>query len=332
MPKISVIIPCYNAEKFIRQCLVSVLSSKFTDYEVIVIDDCSTDKTISEVEKFSSSFDGRLKILSTQKNSGGAGIPRNLGIKSATGKYITFVDNDDMILPTALGNFFEVAEEFNADVVHTEKHFAFYDFGNGNFEKKDLLLQSDEPLDSLTNEIISETNDLNERINKYVEGKFFWLPWGKFYRRSFLLNNEIKFPQIKFSEDMFFCFKCMCLAENYVRVPFVTNIHRIRHDSTSKKYVESSEGVQEWLGVILPLIEKVDDFMNTNDFFTNNPAYHQSVLKFFIDMHFKFIQSLFNGVQVHEIQRIFFDKLDKQNYQQSKNILLAYLCTKFFGK
>lgn len=128
-PKISVIIPLYNAEKFIRQCLISVLASKFKDYEVLVVDDCSTDNSVAEVKKLTAHFDGRLKLLSTEKNSGGAGVPRNVGIKNAAGKYVTFIDNDDMILPDALGNFFETAEFYNADVVHTVKNYVFYDAG-----------------------------------------------------------------------------------------------------------------------------------------------------------------------------------------------------------
>ena len=88
-PQISVIIPMYNAEKYIRQCLISVLASKFKNYEVLVVDDCSTDNSVAEVRKLLPHFDGRLKLLSTEKNSGGAGIPRNIGIKNAAGKYVT---------------------------------------------------------------------------------------------------------------------------------------------------------------------------------------------------------------------------------------------------
>ena len=80
-PKISVIVPMFNAEKFIRQCLISVLASKFADYEVIIVDDCSSDNSVAEVEKLLPHFNGRLKIIRMEKNSGGAGIPRNIGIK-----------------------------------------------------------------------------------------------------------------------------------------------------------------------------------------------------------------------------------------------------------
>ena len=169
---VSVIIPLYNAEKFIRQTLISVLASKFSDYEVLVVDDCSTDNSVAEVEKLLGHFDGRLKIFSTDKNSGGAGVPRNVGLKNSSGKYVTFVDNDDMILPNALGDFFDVAEKFHADVVHTEKFFAFNDTGESNFKREELILRKDEagkPVEVPT----LETNDLRERIRRYADGKFF---------------------------------------------------------------------------------------------------------------------------------------------------------------
>lgn len=316
-PEISVIVPTYNAEKFIRQCLISILASKFENYEVILVDDCSTDKTLAEVKNISEHFAGKLKIISTKKNSGGAGIPRNFGIAAATGKYITFVDNDDMILPTTLQNFFDVAENFNADVVHTEKNFIFNDFGDGKFNRADLLLQSDEPHDSLIEEITPETDNLNERIEKYIEGKFFWLPWGKFFRRDFLIENKIEFPQIKFSEDMIFCFKCMCLAKNYIRVPFVTNIHRVRANSVSQKF-----SVRDWLGVTLNVIENIDDFMNKNNF-----DFNCKVQNFFIDKHFGFIKNFFADMKNSEVQEIFADEIFKQKNSRGKNILLSYLCT-----
>ena len=105
-PKVSVIIPLYNAEKYIRECLISVLASKFQDYEVLVVDDCSTDNSLAEVKKLLLHFNGRLKIFSTEKNSGGPGIPRNIGLKNSVGKYVTFLDNDDLIIANALGKFF----------------------------------------------------------------------------------------------------------------------------------------------------------------------------------------------------------------------------------
>ena len=78
-PAVSVIIPMYNAEKYIGECLESLLLQTFQDFEVIVVDDCSTDNSFSIVESYIPKFDGRLKLTKTEKNSGGGGyVPRNI--------------------------------------------------------------------------------------------------------------------------------------------------------------------------------------------------------------------------------------------------------------
>lgn len=319
---VSVIIPLYNAEKYIRKCLISVLASKFTDYEVLVVNDCSTDNSVEEVKKLLPHFDGRLKILSTKKNSGGAGIPRNVGIKNAVGKYITFVDNDDFIMPTALGEFFELAEEFQADVVHTEQCLVFNDRGEISFKKEELFPYSTEPKSEFVNEPTLETDDLSERINRYLRGKFFWLPWGKFYRRDFLVKNKIDFPQVKFSEDMVFCFKCMCLAEKYLRIPNVTNIHRIRKGSASKGF-----DLRTWLTVIIKVVTAIENFMGGQKFFKHHFDLRYEILKFFIEKTFSFI-SFMSDCKPHEVHKVFYDELQNPAFNsKGKNLIAAYLYT-----
>ena len=325
-PKISVIIPMYNVEKYIRQCLISVLASKFKDYEVLVIDDCSKDNSVAEVEKLLSHFDGRLKVLSTEKNSGGAGIPRNIGIKNAAGKYISFVDSDDFILPTALGDFFELAEKFQADVVHTEKQLIFNDTGKNNFKWEELTLQKYEAGDCVEEPTFEP--ELGERIRRYAEGRFLWVPWGKLFRRDLILENKIDFPRMKTSSDMVFCFKCMCCAKNYLRIPNVTNIYRILKTSTSRKIFTSREGVNVWLSVVTIGLGSINGFMNEQKFFQQNPNSRREVLKFFIEKHFGMIKNLFQGVEPYEVQEIFYDELQNSEHDSKvKNLVSAYLYT-----
>lgn len=316
---VSVIIPLYNAEKYINQCLRSILAQKFTDFEVIIVDDCSTDKSLAEVGKFLPYFGGRLKILSTGRNSGGAGVPRNVGIKNASGKYVTFVDNDDLIMPNTLSDFFAAAEEFQADVVHTEKYIVFADNDLNSAQPK---IQSDEPKGEFVDKPTLEPKNLQERLNRYLRGKFFWLPWGKFYRRDFLLANKIEFPQVRFSEDMVFCFECMCLAEKYLRVPHVNNIHRIREDSTARNY-----NLQTWLVVVTKIAATVDNFMSEQEFFRSNSAFRYAVLKFIADKSFGWIKAFQEDVS-HEVYELFFDELQSPALdQKGKNIIAAYLYT-----
>ena len=324
-PKISVIIPAYNSEKYIHQCLISILSSNFTDYEIILVDDCSTDQTVAEVEKLLSHFEGRLKIISTEKNSGGAGVPRNLGIKFATGKYVTFVDNDDMILPTTLENFFEVAEKFSADVVHAEKYFAFY---GDDFQRENLQIYSNEP--DLTDEIVSDTKILEEKISRYLEGKIFCVPWGNLYKRNFLIENKIKFPELQFGEDGIFSFKVFCLAENYVRVPFVTNIHRIREDSLGRKILDTDEGFHLLLNYCLNVCEELENFSNKIKIDKKNFV---AVVENFLNDIFETFTNFFANISKYNLYRIFLAEISKpefEKFSRGKNILLAYLCTKQF--
>ena len=319
--KISVIIPMYNAEKFIRQCLISVLSSKFKDYEVIVVDDCSKDNSVAEVKKISAYFDGRLKLLSTEKNSGGAGIPRNIGIKNAAGKYITFIDNDDMILPTTLENFYDTAEFYGADVVYAEKYFILND--DAELKGKDLKVMFGTAIEDLIDVPTLESNDLGKRIRRYLAEQFFYLIWGKCYRRDFLLENKIDFPQMRFSEDLTFSFKCLCLAKKYLRIPHITNIRRQRKASTGRMIIDSRDGVKLWLKILSDNVLILEEFMRRIELGFD---IRRDFLKFCIDVHFDMIKNLFQGLEPHEVQKIFYDELQNPEMDsKGKNLIAAYL-------
>ncbi|MBR1646999.1 MAG: glycosyltransferase family 2 protein [Selenomonadaceae bacterium] len=325
--KISVIIPLYNAEKFIRQTLISVLASKFKDYEVLVVDDCSTDSSVAEAEKLLPHFDGRLKILSTEKNSGGAGVPRNVGIKNSAGKYICFLDADDFLLPTALGDFFDVAEKFSADVLHTEKFLTFDNTGESNFKREDLILRRDEtgkPVEVPT----LEPDDLHERIHRCAEGRFLWMPWGKLYRRTFLVENKIDFPDMAFTEDLVFGFECYICAKKYLRVPFVTNIYRMNQNSVSKKIISSRDGVKLWLRSVTDGMSFIAKFMDEHKFF-RQPDVKYLVADFLVPTYFRFIKNLFQGMKPHEVEEIFYDELQNPALNPTgKNLLVAHMCAK----
>ena len=122
-PAISIVIPLYNAEKYLVECLDSILAQTFQDFEVIVVDDCSIDGSRAIVENYFEKFGGRLKLSVMGKNSGSGALPRNKGLKLSRGEYIFFMDNDDLLTPTALEELYTVAKNFSADVVYLERHF-----------------------------------------------------------------------------------------------------------------------------------------------------------------------------------------------------------------
>lgn len=322
LPKISIVIPMYNTEKYIRQCLISVLTQKFQDYEVIIVDDCSKDNSVAEVEKLTEHFDGRLKLIKRDKQSGCAGIPRNQGIKAAKGKYIVFLDSDDMLLPTTLRDYFTIAEETKADVLHTEKVLIFNDDGKREFKRDELVLAANEAGD-FVEDITFENNDLAERISRYHKKFFFWPPWGKFFKRDLLIKNNITFPAMRMSEDMIFCFKCLCLAKNYVRIPQITYIYRERQGSFMRSHTDAETEMNKWLGVMVEGTNLLDEFMSRIKFFDENLDYRYLVIDFFVKQHFGFLKNLLSNLKPHEIEYLIYRYLNKNSAKTQA--LTAYL-------
>ena len=174
IPAISVIIPMFNAEKYIEQCLDSIADQTFEDYEVIVVDDCSTDRSVALTEAFyERKIGGRSQfhLLKLPENSGGASIPRNQALKLARGKYVTFVDSDDLLIDNALEILFNVAEKFQADVVDAEKFFVRRDgFGINTNSGMTVTSWQTAPF---VNKPTLETNDIDERVVAFCQRRFF---------------------------------------------------------------------------------------------------------------------------------------------------------------
>ena len=112
-PKISVIMPMYNVEKYVGCAIQSLLNQTFTDFEAILIDDCSTDNTLAVAKSFA---DSRIKIFKNKKNLGAA-QSRNIGMSHAQGEYIYFFDSDDALMSNALEILFNNAQKHNSDLV-----------------------------------------------------------------------------------------------------------------------------------------------------------------------------------------------------------------------
>lgn len=109
MPKVSIIVPAYNAEKHIGETIESILAQTFTDFECIIVDDGSTDGTLNEIKKYS---DSRIKVIE-QQNSGGPAKPRNVGIHHARGEFLCIFDSDDLMAPNKLERSISCMESFS---------------------------------------------------------------------------------------------------------------------------------------------------------------------------------------------------------------------------
>ena len=117
--KVSVIIPLYNAEKYLGVCLESLLIQTLQDFEVIVVDDCSSDNSCAVAESFLEKFSGRLKIIYLEKNTGSGAVPRNEGLRFSRGEYVFFMDADDLIIDNALEKRFTLPQKNSAQMSST---------------------------------------------------------------------------------------------------------------------------------------------------------------------------------------------------------------------
>lgn len=115
MPKVSVIIPVYNAEKYLEKCIGSIAEQTFQDIEIITINDGSTDNSLNLLDRLSEKYNGKLVVL--DKKNSGAGAARNLEIENANGEYIKFVDADNYLELDILNKMYTIAKEYNMSLV-----------------------------------------------------------------------------------------------------------------------------------------------------------------------------------------------------------------------
>lgn len=180
---ISVIVPVYNVEDYLHVCINSLLNQTYPYFEIICIDDASTDSSLEILEYFSKK-DSRIKIIKNDVNKG-PGYSRNQGLNSASGKYISFLDGDDWFSLNALEILIEKAEKDNLDVLMF-KALVYYDdpqeFDSERYYDMEFMDRWDAK--------IFNHWDLNKKdIFKMPNA-----PWNKLYLKSFLDENYIRFP------------------------------------------------------------------------------------------------------------------------------------------
>ena len=229
MPAVSVIIPMYNAERYVGECLDSFLAQTFTDFEIIVVDDCSTDSSRAIVESYAPRFNGRLTLIGTQKNSGNTGYTaRNKGLNFSRGEYVYFADADDFVAENALELLYTSAKNFDAEVVYTGARY-LYTAQNGVELKHDIFGR-----ECLTRGIKETPELITDNAQKLLEMFIFrggfWTAWTKFVRRNFLTENEITFYEVPSGGDFLWTMELLCCVKRCLRIP--NAVYLWRDDAT----------------------------------------------------------------------------------------------------
>ena len=298
-PAMSVIVPVYNAEKYLPVCLESILAQTFTDFELLVVDDCSTDSSYAVAENYLERFGGRLKIISLPENTGSGSVPRNVGLDMSRGKYVYFVDNDDFIVDDALETLYNFAEDYQADVIFMEKFFTC---------DEELVPKTLEPVDwhpELSDDMpLFESDSLVVRVEKFLQQDFFCSPWSKFFRRNFLIDNAITLPPLKVGDDVIWMFKIICLAEKILRIPARLYVYRNNSLSVSHRTRSPQQTLKLWISPLITVSERLEQFMNTLEFFRKNPNARLRIQMYFVNLSFIDINDALkclNPAEVYEI-------------------------------
>lgn len=227
MPAISIVVPVYRSEEFLRDAIKSIQAQTFSDFELILVDDSSPDKS-GQICDEAAKNDFRIKVLHMEKNRGICGA-RNAGLAAATGEYIAFCDDDDLYYPTLLEENYLLAQKYNADMVK---------FGR---ELIDILSDGQQRVGK------TKINSLQIITNEELKNQYFKIRslgifiniWNGLYKRSIFVENNLSFDQnmkyggedAKLSLEYYMCISTLVVNPGIYYKHFRRNNH-----STSRKY------------------------------------------------------------------------------------------------
>ena len=191
-PSISIIVPVYNAERFLDRCLKSIYSQTFSDYEIILVNDGSKDNSLALCRAYAEK-DPRITVI--DKENGGAGSARNKGIEIAKGEYLAFPDVDDWFEPKMYEDLYNLAKKGDYDIVFSGANY--YSQKGG-----ELIYTHSVKCDSLAFETA-----LDCRLNVmkfFPTSTIFDVPWNKLYKREVAVKKNVRFSDHKRCQDAMF--------------------------------------------------------------------------------------------------------------------------------
>ena len=200
--KVSVIIPVYNVECFLRQCLDSIVNQTLREIEIICVNDGSTDESPEILAEYAAN-DGRFRIFAKKNEGLGAASARNYGLDNACGEYVSILDSDDFFELDFLEKMVQKADESSADIVICGG--MEYDNRNGKKAKVASILNAG----VIPDKAVFSYRDCPNDIYQLSQG----MAWNKLYRYEFLQKHNLRFQRIKYTDDAYFTFAYMVLAQ-----------------------------------------------------------------------------------------------------------------------
>lgn len=288
MIKISVLIPVYNAEKFLEECLLSIINQSLKDIEIILINDGSSDNSFNILKKYER-LDNRIKVF-TQLNQG-VSISRNNALKYAKGKYILWIDADDYV-EEYLEEVYNIAEKENSDIIVMD----YYLDKNKIFYIKDNV-----------------ENNKTDYINSIILGKSSGYLWNKLIKTSVYKNNNIIFPEnITCGEDRVVLPKLVYYSNKITKLNKAFYHYRYTPNSLSKKEYQDDYIFTKLLPDYIKQIEELEKFFYKDQFLIYNLKVINS-LRYLIKSKCLASPRLILSNKNNEITRILLENIKKVN-------------------
>lgn len=209
---ISVVIPIYNTEKYLDDCIKSVVNQSYKNLDIILVNDGSTDKSKSICEKWQDK-DDRIRLIN-QSNMG-ASMAKNTGLDTIKGTLFMILDSDDLLHKNSIEILYKFMEKENSDIIEACHTTIFKDFENINIQRNNKI------------ENFNAENALKELI---ISGKFHQTPWNKLYKTELL--KDIRFPKGKYIDDEYWTYKLFASAKKITWINDVIYYYRQHEEST----------------------------------------------------------------------------------------------------
>lgn len=244
MPKVSIIMPVYNTEKYLRRSLEALVNQTLKDIEIIAVNDGSTDQSLDILNEYAERY-SCIRVLS--KENGGQATARNLGIRECRGEYVGFADSDDYVDTTMFEKMYRLAKEKDCDMVECYFHFV-------------------EEAENRTRELPPRG-----RVREYTSQKDMLLdpqvsPWNKMYRREILLEPDVVFPEGLIYEDTAFYIKTIPYVKKSAYLDEQLVYYFLRGNST----INANKSLK--VGNIFPVLENILQFYKKYDFYEEYKA------------------------------------------------------------
>lgn len=305
MKKVSVIIPCYNVERYITQCLETVISQTYSNLEIICIDDGSTDSTKQIIQEFMA-IDSRIYLIEQENQY--AGVARNNGLKKASGEYVFFYDGDDFLCNNILEKLVAKAKKTDADIVLCDAYF---------FD--DVYGIVSEPKYVLNRTILEKVGEI---FNCYdIPQNIFeicWsVPWNKLYKKKFLIDSNLKFQNIKRHNDEYFNTIALVMAKKIAHVQERLIYYRRNLKNSLQSYNPSELVDFSIFYSLLAIKEKLEEIDNKKCF---EIAFKDKCLVSLVNIlkkqkSYTCYESLYNKIKEEWIKALNLDDLYESRYK-----------------